>query len=156
MFAMEMAKIGASILAREVYLGPENPSSTWLVENHADAGLFGTLAGVSAERAYATPASGRGSIAQHTHHLLFACRMVNAMAAGQAPNEDWESSWVVPMGDETAWSQMQFELKEEFARVLANLEPMPLDSGESYAACFGFIAHSAYHLGAIRQLAIAP
>lgn len=156
MFAMDMAKNGARTLVREVYEGPENPAGTWLVENDANAGLFGTLAGVSAERAYAEPATGRGSIAQHAHHLLFTCRHVNAFSSGQEPEGDWESSWKVTPGSDETWAKLQTDLRSEYEKVVASLSSMPIVESNDFAACFGFIAHSAYHLGAIRQLAIAP
>jgi hypothetical protein len=137
----------------EIFEGPPDPSSTWLVENEANSGVSGTLDALTASRAYARPGCGRHSPAQHAHHMLFSLRLVNAIAIGETPNSDWESSWQVEPGGDAAWAELRQALRAEYHQALENLDGVPLTDAEGLKGVVGTVAHMAYHLGAIRQAA---
>jgi hypothetical protein len=143
----------ALLLLREVFEGPVDPAVTWVVENDRAAGLFGTVDALTAEEASLVPA-GRSSVAAHVNHIRFFVRQANAYAAGEEPDQDWEGSWRVQRVDPQSWADLRAELRSEYDRLLANAEEVDLTVPEMRTGMISLVAHAAYHLGAIRQIAI--
>lgn len=137
-------------LVAEAYEGPQ-PHGSWFTSNAADAGLFATLAGLTADAASRPGRPGGPSIAAHVEHLRWSLANVNATIRGEAWNPDWSASWSVATVDEAAWGTLRADVARAFAELRAALEGDPdLSDPMMLRGVLALAPHAAYHLGAIR------
>ena len=93
------------------------------------------------------------SIAAHARHMAFHLRVTAEWVQGVRVKRDWPASFEPQSVSGEEWARIQQDLEEaraEFLRVMAALGPEQL---AEEGGGMGAIAHLAYHLGAIRQLA---
>ena len=144
---------------RETFEGEVRPGFCWIVGGPPDTALFGTLAPLTAAQAYAAPGPGARSAAAHVAHLRFALDLTFRRLQGENPPADWASSFDLPPDrSPAAWQSLQLELRRAYDRVLAFLQARrqvpPQDWPPIHlVGLSATIAHNAYHLGAIRQIA---
>ena len=139
----------------EAYEGPADPRGTWFTNNALDSGILGTLREVSAADASRAPFPGARSIAAHANHVRFGLDVSTRWLRGETPDADWNESWAVETVDEPAWSALREGIESGFRELRAVVEARGEWDDLRLAGAAGAIAHAAYHLGAIRQLAIA-
>jgi hypothetical protein len=144
---------------RETFEGAVKPDWCWIVSGPAEASVLGSLAGLSVENAYATPAPGHKSIAAHAAHLRFALELTLKRLQGENPPADWAHSFDVGEPSPAAWRQLQQDLRSAYEAVLAFFNQQRDQSISEWqpihvAGLAAMIGHNAYHLGAIRQLMI--
>ncbi len=137
----------------ELFEGMPAGEPTWVTSGGPQGGLLPTVEALSAEQA--STALGRTTIAAHVNHLVFAVGMVNRWAQGEGPEGDWPGSWKVQTVTEEEWELLKSRLQAE-ARELVAGPAARLDWQSPEMANYGFstLAHTAYHLGAIRHMAI--
>jgi hypothetical protein len=73
-------------LLREACEGPPDASATWFVDSEPDAGLFGAIAGLSAQEASTSMDGSQASgstIASHVEHLRWSLAAMNAAIRGE-------------------------------------------------------------------------
>ena len=138
----------------EAYEGP-SPQGSWFTSPGADAGLFGTIADLTAERASRPSRPGGPSIAAHVEHLRWTLELVNATIRGAPWQPDWGASWSLSAVDEPAWQALRSQLQREFAELRQALDGSP-DASDPMVlrGILALAPHAAYHLGAIRLLAL--
>ena len=144
-------------LMQEAYVGPEHPERTWFVDNERDAGFLGIINRVTAEQASHVIGYPEGaSIASHVNHIRFALSLVTRAANGEDSfsSADWSGSWSVVSVDENQWSKLRASVRSELEALVPTLEPGPhLEDPMFLTGTIAVIAHGAWHLGAVRQLA---
>lgn len=141
-------------LLNEVYEGPDNPNKTWVVSSQPGSGILGTLRSIHADQARHVPQGLSHSIAGHVAHLHYSIDHLLTLIRGDTPSGDWKSSWNTGELDESAWQRMQRSLREDQLRLrLAIHGRQDFDHFEMTTSLIAAIAHAAYHLGCIRQLA---
>ena len=140
-------------LLREAFEGPRDPRTTWFVSNVEGSGIFGTLAALSPQEASRAPGAGRRSAAAHTSHVAFSLRVSAAQLRGETPAVNWAESWAVSSVDERGWAGLQASLRADYQAVLAQLAGRTDWDAESLTGAMAMVAHAAYHLGALRQIA---
>ena len=139
-------------LLKEAYEGTN--SRSWFSDSGAGGGLLSTLNGIPAEWASSRLTDGGTTIAGHCNHLRWSLAMSNAMMRGERPSSDWAESWVVQSVDEPTWGILRDALHTEYKLLQANLERgFDATNPQMVTAGIALVAHAAYHLGAIRQLA---
>lgn len=116
--------------------------------------LFHTLATIPAEKA-SIPVGGKCATlaAQVAHATFFVTETLVYMRTGQYPDSDWGEIWrnvstVTPQ----EWQTLQQKLNRAFHElvdIFRNASEEQLKA--AYGGVIGIIAHSAYHLGEIRQ-----
>jgi hypothetical protein len=124
--------------------------------NHArSSGMLGTIRHLNAEQAWHRPAGLSHSVAEHVAHILFSLNHASRCAAtGEEADCDWCRSWDCGPPDEGHWQTMQRQLRESHLRLRMWVHAdETFHTKESIARLVGAIAHAAYHLGAIRQVA---
>lgn len=132
---------------------PRRHEYTWFIDR---AGLFETLAGLSAREAWVRIVARGSTIAGHADHLRWSLAMANAIARGESPSLRWAESWNVGEVDDERWARLREDLRREYEAFHARLTPgFDLADRETLFGVLGMIAHAAYHLGAIRQRALA-
>lgn len=141
-------------LFAELFDGPANPNQTWVVTNESDSGILGTLRSIRVDQAKMVPEGLSHSIAEHAAHLHFALDHANAKLRGDSPSEDWKSSWNAGDFNESVWQHMQRALRESQLRLRMSIHDwQDFEHFEKTCGMVASLAHAAYHLGAIRQIA---
>jgi hypothetical protein len=143
---------------RETVQGPPKPGWVWITDGKPGSDLFGTLDRLTPPQAFASPTPGGKSIAAHVEHLRFTFDVTTERLAGKDPRPDWASSFVVPDTSPTAWDIQKRELRRAYEAMLAGFgqyRDKPIEQWPPIAAAglAAQIGHTAYHLGAIRQMA---
>ena len=144
---------------RETFEGEVRPGVCWIVDGRRDAALFGTLEPLTAEQAWAQPVPGARSVAAHVAHLRFSLDLLLSRLGGQNPQADWAASFDVPEeGTEGRWQALQRDLRAAYEGVLAFLQQRSTVQVQDWppiqlVGLAATIAHNAYHLSAIRQIA---
>ncbi len=118
------------------------------------ASLFETLAGISAEEA-SIPVGGKcATLAAQVKHVAFYLEVVEReVRRGDFQQVDWGQIWrTVGAVSADEWTGIQAELRASYNRTIELIEWVPAWPGElEIAGAIGVIAHTAYHLGEIRQ-----
>jgi hypothetical protein len=142
-------------LLREVFQGPGNDG---FILNPHDPGLLGQLETISAAQASVRPTAGKTTIAAHVDHVLYGVTLLNRWAAGEAnpwAAADWEASWKRQVVDEGQWRALRDRMREQvetWQRAVVARQQWDIMAASGALAS---VAHTAYHLGAIRQLVAA-
>ncbi|WP_044339334.1 hypothetical protein [Rossellomorea aquimaris] len=136
-------------MLKETFEGPEGNGS-WYTESKPGSGLFGTLERLSAEDA-STPVNGT-TIAAQTDHTRYYIWVARSYLNGEVPDKDWEASWKITSVDTNTWTQFTSELQQDYTALLTTIDSVTSLDEQTLSGMLGAIAHSAYHLGSIRQM----
>jgi hypothetical protein len=116
--------------------------------------LFETLADITAEEA-SIPVGGKcATLAAQVKHVAFYLDVVDKSVRNpNYPRVDWGEIWrTVSSVTPDEWTEIKTELRANYNRILKLIEDMPAWSGEKeIGGAIAVIAHTAYHLGEIRQ-----
>ena len=153
---MKTNDVSASLatLFSELVLGANRGGGAFIL-NSGDAGLLRSLDRLSAADA-SSSVHGGATIAAHAEHERYGLSLMNRWASeGGNPFADarWDEAWKISTVDEEQWSEIRNGLRDEAHRWLEVLgSPRDVRSVE-LSGMIGSIAHFAYHLGAMRQIA---
>jgi len=115
--------------------------------------LFETLAGIRAAEA-SIPVGGKcASLAAQVRHTAFYLHHTVDFLTSDSPEPaDWGLIWrTVQAVDEAEWAAFQADLRMAYDRILALIEATPAWGEAEIAGTIAVVAHTAYHLGEIRQ-----
>ena len=138
-----------SNMLTEIFDGP--PGQEAYLHNPGDPGLLRQLDTIGASAASKRPMPGKTTIAAHIDHVRFGLSILNRWAAGEAnpwAGADWNASWQRTTVTEDQWRALRDRLRHE-AEKWRKVVDM------SAAAALSTAAHTAYHVGAIRQILAA-
>jgi len=149
-------KDSLSTLLVEIFDGP--PGAEAYILNPKDPGLLRQIESISAETASTRPMPGQTTIAAHVDHVLYGLSLLNRWAAGE-PNPwataDWTASWKRTTVSDAEWKDLCARLRMATTTwkdaVQKRIDWEHLTACGALASC----AHTAYHLGAIRQILAA-
>lgn len=145
----------ALTLLDEAFEGPKGNGS-WYTDVEPRAGLLGTLEGISHEEASNPPGPGRATVVAHAEHARYYLQLANRALRGENPypSADWKASWAVQSLDRAGWERLKGSLREEYLTIREAISAGTdwMDVQDSLTGVFALIAHTAYHLGAIRQI----
>lgn len=125
------------------------------VLNSGDPGLLASLDKLTAAEA-SLSSHGGASIAAHTAHLSYGLSLMNRWAVeGGDPfsNARWQDAWAINTVDDDRWKAIRDGLRLEVDHWQSALRTPREVMVIELSGMFGSIAHLAYHLGAIRQIA---
>ncbi len=125
------------------------------VLNSGDRGLLRSLDLLSADDA-SNAVNGGATIAAHARHLQYGLSLMNRWAdEGGNPFADatWDEAWKTARVDEHMWSDIRNGLRVEASRWRGALGTPRSVEPAMFTGMLASIAHVAYHLGAIRQIA---
>jgi hypothetical protein len=143
-------------LLQEIFDGP--PGNEAYLVNPGDPGLLRQLDTISAEAASARPMPGKTTIASHVDHVHYGFSLMNRWAAGESNpfgDADWNASWQRTSVTEEQWRALRDKLRQEaeaWRKVVATRTNW---DDVAAAGALSSAAHTAYHLGAIRQILAA-
>lgn len=126
---------------------------SWYLDQDRNTGLFATLNGLSAELAsHPTPLG--STVAEHAAHTLFYLDAAVAALRGEHQALDWaEQSWRVPEPGADTWRELRASLHDTYEALRSLVEVRDTWTAEEAGMAVAALAHSAYHLGALRQVA---
>lgn len=142
-----------SNMLTEIFDGP--PGQEAYVLNPGDPGLLRQLETIDASTASTRPMSGKPSIASHVDHLQVGLSVLNRWAAGEAnpwAGIDWNASWKRTSVTEEQWRLLRDALRREAEVWRKGVAARASWDGMAAAAALSTAAHTAYHVGAIRQI----
>ena len=125
--------------------------------NSGDVGLLRSLDKLAAADA-SHAVNGGATIAAHARHLQYGLSLMNRWASeGGNPFADamWDEAWTTTAVSDDEWIEIRSGLRDETRRWLHALGSPRDVTREELNGMLGSIAHLAYHLGAIRQIAAA-
>jgi hypothetical protein len=116
------------------------------------AGLLQTLEAITPEAASRAPVPGAPTVAAHCAHISYYVRVVYNFIVGQAQQVDWPSSWRVQHVGPDEWEALKCELRSGYDRLKPALESVQAWGEGPLIDSMAIVAHTAYHLGALRQV----
>ncbi|PKL05673.1 MAG: hypothetical protein CVV53_08295 [Spirochaetae bacterium HGW-Spirochaetae-9] len=150
----ELLSRGVALLLNEAFAGPSGGGS-WFTDEDPDSGVLGTLESLTAAEASVPLTAGdAATAASHASHLRYALHLANRAMKGENPyrDADWQGSWSTTTVSDTTWRELKDALKLEFETLKAAIsDPAVWSSDKRVFGMMGNIAHSAWHLGALRQ-----
>ena len=129
-----------------------NPQGYYL-DRHS-GGLMGTLENITAVQASSCVKPGATSIAGHVFHSNFYLSkvVVQSLRGQNVGKLDWDQSWVLKTVTELEWNELKQALRETCQTVLELVKARETWDDESMTDAMVGLAHTAYHVGAIRQM----
>ncbi|HEX8556544.1 MAG TPA: DinB family protein [Pyrinomonadaceae bacterium] len=137
-------------ILKETFEGPPPKTSAAFLDQ--GCGLFQTIEGLTAEDASRAAAPGGTTVAAHCAHVKFYLDVLQRYMRGPIESADWSQSWLVRAVNAEEWDGLRRELREAYAAVTESLRSVEEWGERPFGAALGIIAHTAYHLGAVRQL----
>ena len=135
-------------LLRETFEGsPEGQPSAYLDRR---IGVFPTLEKLSAQQV--SQEVNNISIAAHTEHFKFYLDRLCEFIGGRTEPVNWEQSWLIDEVDDEEWNHLRDGVKKSYEGVLRSLAGVQNWNDDKIGMALGILAHTAYHLGAIRQI----
>ncbi len=118
--------------------------------------LFETLTTIDAATA-SKPLTPHGtSIAGHVEHMRWYFEITEGYINGKEyEGFDWKETWQVVAVDEAQWTALVESLRSGAARMLEMMRGFDDWDEPKIGGMLAVLAHTAYHLGAIRQMARA-
>lgn len=136
-------------LLRETFEGsPEGQGSAYLDRG---VGIFNTLEKLSAEQV--SRETNDTTIAAHTEHAKFYLDRLCEFMNGRTEKVNWEDSWLIETVNEDEWNALRGGVRKSYETALHCFAENQNWSEDNVGMAMGMLAHTAYHLGAIRQIA---
>ena len=142
-------------LFSELVDGARGAPGRAFVLNSGDAGLLASLDKLSAADA-SSSVHGGATIAAHAQHVRYGLSLMNRWATeGGNPFADakWDEAWKTSVVTDAQWAEIRAGLRAEARRWVEALGTPRDVPPVALNGMIGSIAHLAYHLGAIRQIA---
>ena len=116
--------------------------------------LLETVAAITAAEASRPIAPNGTTIAGHVDHIRFYLRVLNDYMDGNwHQNLDWKQSWLTAKVTESEWDALRKDLEADYQHLLTHLKSFTdWNDNHRLGGAMGIIVHTAYHLGAIRQI----
>ena len=115
------------------------------------AALFQTLDALTPEAASRTQCAGVPTIAAHCAHLAYYVRVVRSGISGREEPADWPSSWQPQQVDDREWDELKAGVRREYESLIETVENLESWGDQEVGDAMATVAHTAYHLGAIRR-----
>lgn len=140
-----------AMIFKELFEGMTAPETNIFLNR--EAGFFSTLGNINA--AGASTEKNRTTIAAHSEHARFYLELLNNYLNKNFTVIDFNQSWLVKKVSEDEWDLLRESMSRAYRDVSETFEKNEDWSLNTITVAMGIIAHTAYHLGAIRQIAKA-
>ena len=141
-------------LFRETFEGSGGGGSHY-IDGRSRGSFLETLSGVDHVLASTPLTSGGATIAAHTEHTRYYLRTLRRFIDLEGNVQtDWPGSWRIRDVTALEWLELKLKLEDEYRATLAHLERMTTWDDEPIGGFLSMLAHSAYHLGAVRLIAV--
>ncbi len=141
-------------LLRETFDGPPSEGGSAYLDK--GAGLFQTLDRLTAEEASAAVGPGAPTIAGHCEHVRFYLVALHEFMRGATAQVDWKQSWLVQAVTAEEWNAVREGLRRTYTTLTDHLQSVERWGDSEVGDGMAILVHTAYHLGAVRQIARKP
>jgi len=136
------------LILRETFEGsPEGQGSAYLDRR---IGIFPMLENLSAEQV--SREINETTIAAQTEHAKFYLDRLCEFMNGRTEPVNWEQSWLIETVNDAEWNALREAVRKSYENVLRTFAEIETWNQDNIGDAIAIIAHTAYHLGAIRQL----
>jgi hypothetical protein len=135
------------IYLRETFEGSPETGSAYLDKG---VGVLNTLDKLSAEEV--SQKFGSTTIAAHSEHAKFYLDRLCEFMKGRTEKVNWEDSWLIETVNETEWKYLRVAVRKSYENALFTFAEIEDWNEDTLGEAIGIVAHTAYHLGAIRQM----
>jgi hypothetical protein len=149
---MQFAKESLQLL-KETFEGPEPVGPSAFLNK--GTGLFQTIDNISAEKASTSVRTDGSTIAAHSEHIRFYVDVHYKLLLGSREKIDWDESWRIRTVKPVQWDALRQDLLNTYRSVADHLRGVNSWGEDEISVAMAIVAHTAYHLGAIRQLLLA-
>jgi hypothetical protein len=118
----------------------------------AGTGFFDTIDAVDAEKASRVVKEGATTIAAHCEHVRFYLEFLSNYMNEKFVMVDWKDSWRVKTVNDTEWNSLRGQLHKTYQQVTDAFNDIETWNDFKITGALGILAHTAYHLSAIRQI----
>lgn len=115
-------------------------------------GLFDTIENISAVAASKSLGGNNATIAAHLAHTRFYLVVLQEFMNGRSEKVDWNESWLITDVSESVWDSLKENTRIEYEKVTETFNSIELWDNDKISDALGIVVHTAYHLGAIRQI----
>ena len=141
-------------LFQETFEGTEGEASQY-IDGKGHGSLLETLDRTDSGLASRSLKAGGATIAAHTEHLRYYVQTLRRfMADEHGVQPDWPGSWQTRAVTPGEWEVLKAAVRAEVAALLGDLGRIDTWDDERIGGTLSILAHSAYHLGAIRLLSV--
>lgn len=137
-------------LLKETFEGTNTAFGTMYLD--AGTGFFDTIDKVDAEKASRSVADGSTTIAAHCEHVRFYLEFLSNYMSEKFIMVDWKDSWKTKTVSEEEWTALRGQLQKTYQRVTDTFNEVETWNDFKISGALGILAHTAYHLSAIRQI----
>lgn len=133
------------------------PADGAYIINPGDPGVVRSLARLTAAEASARP-GGRSSVAAHLRHVTYGLELLNGWAGGDEnvfATAAYAKVWERQQVDDAEWRTVLNDFGRQVRAWMQAIERRHEWDLVSLSAALSSVAHLAYHLGAMRQVAAA-
>ncbi len=134
-------------LLRETFEGSLETGSVYLDKG---VGVLNTLDKLSADEV--SRKFGSTTIAAHSEHAKFYLDRLCEFMEGRTEKVNWEDSWLIETVNETEWNYLRQAVRKSYENTLLTFAKIEDWNEDTLGEAIGIVAHTAYHLGAIRQM----
>ena len=152
---MNTSVISATLHTLATELADGTADTGGFVLNRGDVGLLRSLDRLSAAQA-STALHGGATIAAHADHVDYGLSLINRWSAGERnpwADADWGRSWTRTTVTDAEWKAVRDELRAQSRKWVEGMRAAREVADIELNGLIGSVAHLAYHLGAIRQIA---
>ena len=71
---------------------------------------------------------------------------------GRTEKVEWSESWLMKNVSESEWKSLKKNTQKEYSKVLETFQSIETWDDDKISDALGIVVHTAYHLGAIRQI----
>jgi hypothetical protein len=93
------------------------------------------------------------TIAAQTEHAKFYLDRLCEFMDGRTEKVNWEDSWLIETVNDAEWEALVGAVTKSYGNTLRCLATIEDWTEDNVGMAIGMVAHTAYHLGAIRQIA---
>ncbi|HLM54972.1 MAG TPA: hypothetical protein VK422_02520 [Pyrinomonadaceae bacterium] len=141
------------VIFKETFEGPPaGKSSVYLDQG---GGLLQTLEALTPEAA-SESAGGAPTAAAHCEHVRFYLAYLYDYMRGSREKVDWKQTWLLQRVGPAEWEGLKAGLRREYERLAGHLRAAESLTENEVGVGMAVLTHTAYHLGAIRQITRKP
>ncbi len=136
-------------LLKEFFESPPTTGASCLDQK---TGLFDTLSSLSAEQV-SKRTNEAPSIVAHCEHVRFYNNLLLSDLKGETLGKvDWKQTWLLQSANADEWETLKKTLQDQYREMMGLLESFTTWDDDKVGIPMAVLVHTAYHLGAIRQL----
>ena len=136
------------LILRETFEGsPPGEPSAYLDRG---TGVFSTLDALSAEQV--SRYTNGSTVAAHTEHAKFYLDRICEFMNGRTEKVNWEQSWLIETVNEIEWDFLREGVRKSYEGAVRCFVEIETWNDDNIGEAIAIIAHTAYHLGAMRHI----